>query len=204
MPFPLGHAAIGLATYELCSKCDDRSLRWWEKVLFIAIVSNLPDVDVIVGLVLQGNGGAFHRGPTHSFVFALCVGIIASNAWRMWSKIPVMSLMTCFLLCLSHIVADAFLTNSPVSFLWPLDLYLSGGDFGLTVILRAAFVPSLHDAQLTIGCGAVILLTRMVRQSSIASWGVYSVVLEENIGVDETTGCRTSKYKPENMNSESN
>lgn len=195
--------AIGFATYEFCSKSDDRS-RWWVEVLLIAIVSNLPDVDVIIGLFLQGNGGVFHRGPTHSLLFALCAGVIASNAWKVWSKIPVMSFMSCFLLCLSHVVSDAFFTDSPVSFLWPFNLHLSGGHFGWMVILRSAFLPSLQDAELTIGCGVVILLTRMVRQSSIASWGVYSAVTAENGGRDETADRRTSKCMPENMNSDSN
>jgi membrane-bound metal-dependent hydrolase YbcI (DUF457 family) len=196
MPFPLGHAAIGFATNELCSKSDDRS-RWWVEVLFIAIVSNLPDADVIVGLVLQGNGGAFHRGPTHSLVFAVCVGVIVANAWKMWSKIPVVSFTSCFLLCVSHIVSDAFLTNSPVSFLWPLDLHLSGGDFGWMVILRSAFLPSLQDAELTIGCGVVILLMRMVRQSFFVPGSVYSAVEEENVRLDEASALKVQTRRDE-------
>ena len=78
MPLPLGHAAIGLATYETVKKEDPGSSRI-SIFLFITILANLPDVDVLVGLLTHGNGSLFHRGPTHSLAFALASGLAAAN-----------------------------------------------------------------------------------------------------------------------------
>ena len=70
MPLPMGHTAIGLATYEL-SVNNNSALNRLKIIIFLAIFTNLSDLDVIVGLIIKWNGNAFHRGPTHSLVFAL-------------------------------------------------------------------------------------------------------------------------------------
>jgi inner membrane protein len=76
MPLPLGHLAIGLAAHELGS--DRSAFGRWKLFAAILALSNLPDIDVVFGLVLQWNGCAFHRGPTHSLVFTLAAGLAAS------------------------------------------------------------------------------------------------------------------------------
>ena len=85
MPLPLGHTAIGLTTHELFSE-NISAFDQWKMTLFIAVMANLPDMDVLLGLVFAGNGNAFHRGPTHSLTFAVFMGFLASNAWRLGSK----------------------------------------------------------------------------------------------------------------------
>jgi hypothetical protein len=84
MPLPIGHSAIGFATHSLISN-DKASFNKWHMAIFIIILSNLPDMDVLFGLILQNNGSAFHRGPTHSILFALIMGYIASKSSKIWS-----------------------------------------------------------------------------------------------------------------------
>ena len=63
MPFPLGHAAGGLAIYESYAK-NGFNMRPWKALVFIVVLTNLPDIDVLIGLIFHGNGDIFHRGPT--------------------------------------------------------------------------------------------------------------------------------------------
>ena len=67
MPLPLGHAAIGLTAYDLCSR-NDCGFSRWKLAFFIVLLANLPDIDILIGLLSQGNGNAFHRGPTHNML----------------------------------------------------------------------------------------------------------------------------------------
>ena len=46
MPLPLGHTAIGLTTYELCSKKNSAFSRW-ELAVFVTLLANLPDIDTV-------------------------------------------------------------------------------------------------------------------------------------------------------------
>jgi hypothetical protein len=47
---PLGHLAIGLAAHELCS--DRSAFGRWKLFAAILALSNLPDIDVVFGLVM--------------------------------------------------------------------------------------------------------------------------------------------------------
>lgn len=162
MPLPIGHAAIGFATHILCSKSDSTSNRW--KILIgVVLLSNLPDVDIVIGLIFQGNGNAFHRGPTHSLIFALVVGLLASNAWRLWSQIPRFSFTTCFLIILSHILADAIFTGSRISFFWPLAVNWSGGYMGWQDVIDSVVFGNFQDVEIIIGCGLFVLLYRKLK-----------------------------------------
>ena len=58
MPLPLGHTAIGLATYETAQNNDHDASRWSAFAL-IAVLANLPDIDIVLGLLFQGNGNLF-------------------------------------------------------------------------------------------------------------------------------------------------
>jgi len=79
--------AIGLATHNLLGE-DRSSLTLWKAITSVAILANLPDIDIIIGLIMEGNGYAFHRGPTHSLIFALAAGLIALNGWRWRQQVP--------------------------------------------------------------------------------------------------------------------
>ena len=75
MSLPLGHASLGLAAYDLTRKSADVSLfRQWKVFTIVIILSNLPDIDILLGLLYSGNGALIHRGPTHSLLFAVIMG----------------------------------------------------------------------------------------------------------------------------------
>jgi membrane-bound metal-dependent hydrolase YbcI (DUF457 family) len=161
MPLPLGHAAIGLVTNDLLT---GNSFASWRTAFYLTVLANLPDVDVLAGLLLHGNGSAFHRGPTHSFLFAFLAGIAAAHAWRIWSRIPKLGFGTCFLVILSHVLGDLLLTGSPVSFSWPLETNCSQGSTGWLVTFTSVFVEFYKDAGLILTCLAIIVTKRLIME----------------------------------------
>jgi hypothetical protein len=154
MPLPLGHIAIGLATHEAVSSCS--ALSRWKLFAAIVILSNLPDIDVLIGLLLNYNGSTFHRGPTHSLFFALTAGYLASRVSAFWTKLPRLSFKVCFLLILSHVAADAFLSDSGVSFLWPFEVYWSTGHTGWEDVTTMVLRGNSRDAWISIGATAFV------------------------------------------------
>ena len=166
MPLPLGHTAAGLAIHDIHSKGNFATTPW-KNFAFIIVLTNLPDMDVLIGLILHGNGNFFHRGPTHSFLFALVIALLASNVWRCWSRIPKLNFLFCFLLLISHVVADAVFTSSPVSFWWPLELNLSTGYSGWREVIQSVLFGAFRDLGIIVVSGMIILLNRLVRHKSI-------------------------------------
>ncbi|MBC2737568.1 MAG: metal-dependent hydrolase [Desulfobacteraceae bacterium] len=162
MPLPLGHAAIGLAAYETVQNSDLRRSRW-RTFAFVSLLANLPDVDVILGLLLQGNGNLFHRGPTHSLFFALLAGYIASHLWRLGERIPRLGFPLCFGLIFSHVLADMMFTAASVSLLWPFQLYFSPGFSGWGRVVHAVLFQSIQDVGIIAACGLYIGLLRVAR-----------------------------------------
>jgi hypothetical protein len=162
MPLPLGHIAIGLTTNDFFN--ENSSLTDWKIAAYVAILANLPDIDVAFGLLLQGNGSAFHRGPTHSVLFALLAAVLAAKAWNLWARIPKLGFRSCFLIILSHTVADFFLTKSPVSFLWPLEVNWAGGHSGWGEVLAPVFLEAYRDAGIIIVCLFAMVLSRAIMQ----------------------------------------
>lgn len=163
MPLPLGHTITGLTIHDLYSR-GGSSLRLWKVFVFVIVLANLPDIDVLIGLVVHGNGNVFHRGPTHSFLFALIMAVVAANSWRLWSEIPKVNFLLCFFLILSHVLTDAFLTTSPVSFRWPLELNFTVGHSGWKDVIRSVFLAAYQDLAIAVVCGTVVLLKRLIRQ----------------------------------------
>jgi len=165
MPLPLGHAAIGLTTHDVCSK-NNTTFSQLKVVVFVVILANLPDMDVVIGLIFQGNGSVFHRGPTHSLFFALFMGFLASIAWKFWSQVPKMSFGNCFLVILSHVLADFFFTSSRVSFFWPFEVNWAAGYSGWGDVMNSVFLQSFQDTGIIMGCGLIVILARLTRAYS--------------------------------------
>lgn len=163
MPLPVGHTAIGLAAYELMNKNNIAASRL-KIIIFLAILANIPDLDVIVGLLLKWNGNAFHRGPTHSLFLALIMGFFASKAWTVSSQIPRMTFGVCFLIIFSHILADFFFTSAPVSFFWPFEVSWSSGYRGWSDVLTSIFFQGFQNVGIIIGSGISIILARLARR----------------------------------------
>jgi membrane-bound metal-dependent hydrolase YbcI (DUF457 family) len=165
MPLPLGHTAIGLATYEI-TNTQASGWRRLGTLAFITVLSNLPDIDVLFGLLLTGNGDAFHRGPTHSLVFSAVAAFLASHAWKLCARIPRISFVSAFAIVVSHVVADFLFTTAPVSFLWPLETHWSNGVAGWSDVLSSIVFQGFQDAGLMAACAIFIILVRMVRSRS--------------------------------------
>jgi membrane-bound metal-dependent hydrolase YbcI (DUF457 family) len=131
---------------------------------FLIILSNLPDIDILIGLIFSGNGNAFHRGPTHSLIFALIAGFLASCVSRRWSSIPTLKYSICTLIVLSHVVADFFLTSAPVSFFWPLEVNLVGGYRGWADVVNSVLLKSFQDLGIVVVCGLILMLNVLFRR----------------------------------------
>lgn len=168
MPLSIGHAAIGFAAHSFCSG-NESSCSRWKGLLGILILSNLPDVDVVLGIVFIGNGNVFHRGPTHSLIFALIGGFLASGVCRWWCKLPKLSFRICFLLILSHILADSVFTSSPISFFWPITVNWNSGYSGLGDVLNLVLFGNYRDEKIIIGCASLVLLHRTLMALGILS-----------------------------------
>ena len=162
MPLPLAHAAIGLATDDLLG-VNQPIHSLWRKLALIGLLANLPDMDVVVGLILQGDGSVFHRGPTHSLLFALGMGWLASRAWQWWSGTASLSFLWCASIILSHILADAVFTSAPVSLFWPLEVHWSREHCGWLDVIDSVLFGSWSDMGLIFGAGLVILFNRVLR-----------------------------------------
>jgi membrane-bound metal-dependent hydrolase YbcI (DUF457 family) len=161
MPLPLGHAAIGLTTCNLCSR-NNSAHDLLKIIIFVTILSNLPDIDVLVGLIFKGNGNIFHRGPTHSMIFTIFMGYLASKAYKLWSQIPKLKFRICFLIILSHVVADCLFTDSPVSFFWPLEVNFASGYSGWFDVINSVLIKTYHDGVIIAGCIMILLLNRFI------------------------------------------
>lgn len=161
MPLPLGHAAIGLITYE--SSAGHSAFRNWKRFIFISVLANLPDIDIIFGLIFKWNGNAFHRGPTHSLVFALTAGFLAYFFARRFFDIQGISYRLSVMFILSHVIADGLLTDSSVSFFWPFEVYWSEGHAGWTDIVHSILFEGLKDGWIVLCCGVGIVFIRLVR-----------------------------------------
>jgi len=168
MPLPLGHAAIGWAVYRTVQPAparDEQGVRplCLAQAALVAILANLPDLDMVYGLVFYGNGSAVHRGPTHSLVFALIAGLMASNLWRLWHRIPRFGFVLCFWIVFSHVVADWLLTSSPVSLLWPLELHFVSGYKGWGQVVQMVLFQSIKDTGIVAFCLIYLVGLRYLR-----------------------------------------
>lgn len=173
MPLPLGHTAIGWAAYETAQDSTSRavppSLRSRvAPIAFVTVLANLPDLDVLFGLIFFGNGSAIHRGPTHSLLFALLAGFLASKLWRIWRHIPRFNFGLCFTIVFSHIVADMLLTSAPVSMLWPLEIFFSQGHNGWGQVVHMVLFQSVGDVGLVLACLIYVNIFRLLRRRAPA------------------------------------
>ena len=163
MPLPFGHAAIGLTTQELFSE-NTSAIEKWRTILLVAVMANVPDIDVLLGLVFKGNGSAFHRGPTHSLIFAVFMGFLASNALKLSFKMPKMRFGNCFLVIFSHLMADLLFTASRVSFFWPFEVHWAQGFTNWVDIMCSVFIKTSQDAEIITASALLILLKRYTKR----------------------------------------
>jgi hypothetical protein len=167
MPLPLGHLAIGITTYDLTNK-NVSVFRNWRLAIVVVVLANLPDIDVLFGLLWNGNGNVFHRGPTHSILFAVLLGAISANLWKVYPFLPRLTFFRSFLLIFSHLIADLFLTSSPISLFWPFEIYVSPGYCGWGEVLHSVFAQwALQDVGIIMICGMIVLCRRLVSSDTV-------------------------------------
>jgi len=166
MPFPIGHTAVGLAVLETAQKREGCVSRWW-LVGWVALLANLPDIDIVIGLLLRGNGNVFHRGPTHSLAFALLAGWLASHAWRLERRLPRLSFGIGFGLVFSHVAADMLFTTGAVSLFWPLEVHWSSGHQGWLNIIELLIFQGLQDVGIVVGVGLYLIALRLGRRAPL-------------------------------------
>ena len=77
----------------------------WKSAGLFAVLANVPDADMLFGLIVASNAYAFHQGPSHSLLFAAGVGILGGIALRndqgLWTATG-----ACFAASVSHAVID--------------------------------------------------------------------------------------------------
>ena len=163
MPLPIGHAAIGIATHNIFSDGNRQPINW-QVGLLIVVLSNLPDIDVIFGLILQNNVSAFHRGPTHSILFSLVGGYAVYKVSLWLKKTQLLSWKTCVAIVFSHNLADYFFTTAPVSFFWPFEVYWSTDSTQWQQVFHTVFFEAAKDGAIVFGCAVIIIANMIVRR----------------------------------------
>lgn len=162
MPLPLGHAVLGLTTQHLVSQ-DTSVFKNWKLSIAVMILGNLPDIDVLIGLVFFSNGSAIHRGPTHSLLFAMVAGFVFSKALRWVPDMPRISFRNSFLIILSHLVADYFFTSSPVSLFFPFENLITIGYSGWGDVVSSVIYDNIEDAGIIFSCVIIISFNLFAR-----------------------------------------
>jgi hypothetical protein len=75
-----------------------------------------------------------------------------------------MNFLACSMIILSHVAADFFLTSSPVSFFWPIEVNWAAGFKGWSDVISLVFLGAFRDVGIIIMCGVVMILKRVATQ----------------------------------------
>jgi membrane-bound metal-dependent hydrolase YbcI (DUF457 family) len=146
----------------------------------LVLLANAADVDFLPG-VITGNAVAFHHGVTHSFLFAIAVGLAVARSLRIDVRLALLT-------AVSHPILD-WLTGEPgadvatygVALCWPLptrymcDWHLFGAyhidSLGLIggVLTPGAVVPMFREVGFVGTCLAIGWALRRARPASRSS-----------------------------------
>ena len=92
--------------------------------LVVMILSNLPDIDSIAGILWHGNWKYWHRQCTHSLLFAIVTGWLSFQIIKRVRWLPTIAIEHCMAVILSHTIADYVFTPWQIEFYWPLSIHL--------------------------------------------------------------------------------
>jgi membrane-bound metal-dependent hydrolase YbcI (DUF457 family) len=114
MPLPVAHGLVG-ATVAAALTQPSRPLRW--KLLLVGtLLAISPDFDYALNW-LRISGGGWHHGFTHSFVFAVVLGLLMAIILRE-RKARSIAVLICA--TASHTLLDFMMTESlGVALWWP-------------------------------------------------------------------------------------
>lgn len=162
MPSPIGHFLMGASLYADRPAEGRRSALELAAFVFFA---NAPDLDFIPG-ILTGHAHAFHRGGTHSLVFAVVAALAVALvfSWRgraaavRWGRMA-------FFGILSHVVLDYFCAPSAslgVSLFWPLSAERFASEPSIFPLLSSETIVSWGNVVAVIGEAALVGLILMI------------------------------------------
>ncbi len=125
MPSPVGHTLAGICGFVLARPY----VAWHQQtrlLLASVFLTNLPDIDILPGLLLLGNPGAFHRQATHSLIVAALIGIFVAWLVGRWRLNRLRWGIWAALVYGSHIILDMLVADQiaplGVQALWPFSL----------------------------------------------------------------------------------
>lgn len=120
MPSPIVHAVAGLVLAKVLPLEEPKShqLRQWKLPLFYGVfVATAADLDFVPQILLGGN---FHRGLSHSLLFAIVFGAISAGIASGWWKTSYRKLMIwSWVLYGSHLILDYFSAGRGIKFWLP-------------------------------------------------------------------------------------
>jgi inner membrane protein len=117
----LGHIAIGVATARRVTPADEPAEVLPTRMVILAALAFLPDIDFLLQDLDPSASFLYHRGATHSLVFALCIGALAAIALVASGKPRPLAwgLLTAAVVA-SHGLLDSFGNSTlGVELLWP-------------------------------------------------------------------------------------
>lgn len=113
MPSPIGHTMAGLIIGLCKAVCPTSVVK---ELLFCIVLSNLPDLDFIPG-ILVGDLNRFHHRFSHSILFVLIISLFIGFIWRKDRG------LLAFILLTNHLLLDYFTkdTSFPygMTLFWP-------------------------------------------------------------------------------------
>lgn len=110
MATSVAHGLVGIVVY-----CAVRSMTSEQEkmplnpgmLLLVAMVANVPDLDMIVSLMLYGDHRVLHGGLSHTVLFAVIAGFMVWLRAKHSANRMVLSIMAALVL-LSHVLVDLF------------------------------------------------------------------------------------------------
>jgi membrane-bound metal-dependent hydrolase YbcI (DUF457 family) len=125
MPSPITHLSAGIIIYR-CLPAEQRAKfprRIWRiplLALILMVVSLLPDLDFILGL-LRDDIGAYHNQASHSLITGMAVALVLGLGLRWWLKGTYLFWFgLLFVTYTAHILLDMLTHGRGNQLFWPL------------------------------------------------------------------------------------
>ena len=129
MATTVAHGLVGIIIYCSARECIPLLKRFPVSpltLLLVAIVANIPDLDIVVSFLLLGDHKLLHGIGSHSFLFAILIAAIIWGVGRVNGWQQPLALVV-FLAISSHVLVDwltgpnlGFNASHGSAFLWPI------------------------------------------------------------------------------------
>ena len=130
MASPVGHSLCGYLIYRLTVRQDEADR--WPPLWAYLVMANLPDIDIVFGLLQNTPFRYHHESIANSIGLTLGFTLLAWSAARLLSNGLRWRRGWLFLtLYGTHVLLDFFAVGRPVPILWPLDSRTYINPFGM-------------------------------------------------------------------------